>query len=152
VMFLWLFRSSRNKWAIIAVAVAGAILLPQVMPESWFNRMHTIETYQQDSSVGGRFDAWTFAYRLAMQRPFTGGGFHIYSDTPLFLHLVPTAPSTHAFHSIYFEALGEHGFIGLAIFVGVIVAGFVQTAKLRRLTRNDPARVWAFDLASMIQV
>jgi len=152
VMFLWMFRSSRHKTTVAVAAIIGAIGLALVMPESWYDRMNTIETYQQDGSATGRFDAWKFAFRLALERPLTGGGFRVYTDTPRFLELVPEAPLARAFHSIYFEALGEHGFVGLGIFLAVIALGLSKTAKLRKLTRDDPQRAWAYELASMVQV
>lgn len=152
VMFMWMFRSSRHKTTVAVAAIIGAIGLALVMPEAWYNRMNTIETYQQDGSATGRFDAWKFAFRLALERPLTGGGFRVYTDTPRFLELVPEAPLARAFHSIYFEALGEHGFVGLGIFLAVIAFGLMKTAKLRKLTRDDPQRAWAYELASMVQV
>ena len=152
VMFLWMLRSSRHKTTIALAAVFGVVALAQIMPESWYDRMNTISTYQADDSATGRFDAWKFAFRIALQRPLTGGGFHIYSDSARFMELVPDAPHARAFHSIYFEALGEHGFVGLAIFLAIIGAGLLKTASLRRLTRDDPERTWVYELASMTQV
>lgn len=152
VMFIWMFRSSRHKTTVAVAAIIGAIGLALIMPASWYDRMNTIESYQQDGSATGRIDAWKFAFRLALERPLTGGGFRAYTDTPRFLELVPEAPHARAFHSIYFEALGEHGFVGLGIFLAVIALGLLKTAKLRKLTRDDPQRAWAYELASMVQV
>ncbi|GGF10837.1 O-antigen polymerase [Aliidongia dinghuensis] len=152
VMFLWMLRSSRHKATILLAAVFGIGALALVMPESWYARMHTIGSYDQDQSTEGRFDAWRFAFRLALDRPLVGGGFHIYADSQRFLSLVPDAPIARAFHSIYFEALGEHGFVGLGIFLAVIGAGLITTARLRRRTRREPQQAWAYELGSMVQV
>ena len=57
-----------------------------------------------------------------------------------------------AFHSIYFEALGEHGFVGFGIFLSLIGAGLLKTASIRRKTRDDLQKNWAYELASMAQV
>lgn len=152
VMFLWMLRSSRHKTAIALAAVFGLVALAMVMPDSWYERMHSMGSYQEDSSATGRFDAWKFAFRMALERPLTGGGFRIYSDGARFLALVPEAPTARAFHSIYFEALGEHGFVGLALFLGVIGAGLHTTARLRQRTKANPEQAWAYELASMVQV
>jgi hypothetical protein len=40
-------------------------------------------------------------------------------------------------HNIFIEALGELGYLGLAGFVALIVATFVQNARTRRLTGPD---------------
>jgi O-antigen ligase len=45
------------------------------MPQQWYDRMSTIQTYDQDQSAIGRINAWHMAYNMAKDRPL-GGGFH----------------------------------------------------------------------------
>jgi probable O-glycosylation ligase (exosortase A-associated) len=153
VMLVWMLRNSRNRFAIIALGLMAAAAVPLVMPKAWFDRMDTIsqQANHADESVEGRFDSYKFAYREALDS-VTGGGFQVYADQDQFLKLVPEAPRARAIHSIYFEALGEHGFIGLGIFVALIIACFFKAAKIRAKAREAPEWLWAFDLASMLQV
>ena len=44
------------------------------MPDQWFDRMNTIQSYQEDASAMGRINAWWFAFNLANDHPITGGG------------------------------------------------------------------------------
>ena len=82
------------------------------MPDVWETRMSTIETYEEDGSAMGRINAWTMAYNLANARPIVGGGFEIYTRR-MFQQYAPDPEDVHSAHSIYFQMLGEHGYVGL---------------------------------------
>jgi probable O-glycosylation ligase (exosortase A-associated) len=114
LVFFWL--KSRTK---VATAFMLVMLVPvawQFMPEAWHARMDTIQTYEEDPSAMGRINAWKMAFNLAQDRPFVGGGFDIYNPT-VFGRYAPVPDDIHAAHSIYFQMLGEHGFVGLALFL-----------------------------------
>ena len=145
---LWL--GTRNKLVTgtaMALVLAGALA---AAPDKWFDRMRTIETYQEDKSLQGRFDAWTFAWKLALDRPLTGGGMSAFSDARAFLRYVPTAPKNRNAHSIYFEVLGESGFIGLFLFLGLGASTLLGSLWLVRRTRDRPDLAWARDLGRMM--
>jgi hypothetical protein len=55
-------------------------------------------------------------------------------------------------HSIYFEVLAEHGFIGLALFLAIGVFALSACRRLIKDNKRDPDRRWIADLAAMIQV
>jgi probable O-glycosylation ligase (exosortase A-associated) len=132
------------------VGVVGAALY--VAPAAWFERMDTIDHYQQDVSAEGRIDAWKFAYRLALDHPILGGGQLVGLDAPLWYHYVPHAVSNRAAHSIYFEVLGETGFVGLAIYLVLLLSSLLAARNVIRLTRDRPDLAWARSLAAMLQV
>jgi probable O-glycosylation ligase (exosortase A-associated) len=137
VMFL---AKSRQRLVPLLTAAAFALLIPMIMPQSWFDRMHTIETYESDKSAQGRFFAWRNASRLANTQVF-GGGFES----------IAAVGGTDA-HSIYFEMLGEHGYIGLGIFLLLGLLVWRKSWLIRRLSRPHPKLRWAADLAAMLQV
>lgn len=56
-----------------------------------------------------------------------------------------------AFHSIYFEMLGEQGWPGMFMFLFLIIATMVSTYRLERRTRKIPDLLWCTDLAVAIQ-
>lgn len=145
---LWL--RTRNKLitgTAMALVLVGALA---VAPDKWFDRMRTIETYEEDASTRGRFDAWTFAFKLAVDRPLTGGGMRAFSDAKEFLRYVPTAPKNRNAHSIYFEVLGEAGFVGLFLFLGLGAATLTGAMWLVRRTRDRPDLAWARELGKML--
>ncbi|HFQ14587.1 MAG TPA: putative O-glycosylation ligase, exosortase A system-associated [Gammaproteobacteria bacterium] len=151
VMAFFLFIKSKQKLALgFAIAIVIAVLLAFI-PEEWTERMQTIQTYEEDASAMGRINAWHFAYNLALDRPITGGGFEAFTRG-LFYIYAPDPMDFHDAHSIYFEALGEQGFIGLFIFLCLGIAGLMTGSRVMRMARGDPELEWAGDLAAMTQV
>ena len=147
--FLWL--KSRNKaWLTIALIIVLPFMF-KFMPDKWFSRMGTIDTYEEDASAMGRINAWWFAFNLAKDRPLVGGGFNTF-ERDLFYLYAPVPEDFHDAHSIYFEMLGEHGFVGLGIFLLVGFLAWRTGSQIIQLSRNHESQKWAHDLASMVQV
>ena len=119
------------------------------MPDRWAERMDTINTYQDDESAMGRLNAWRMAWNLARDR-FPGGGFDV-SDAGIFARYAPNPMDVHAAHSIYFQVLGEHGFVGLLIYLALGIATWHTAAVIIRLTRGNAELRWAHGLATMSQ-
>lgn len=128
-VFLWWRSQKRAQILVPIVLVAAGMLL--FMPESWYGRMATIGDYRQDGSAMGRIDTWWTMFHLANDRLF-GGGFGIYS-TDVFSAYAPPTAKVRAAHSIYFQVLGEHGWIGLVLFLSVWVSGWTLASRVRRL-------------------
>lgn len=152
VMMAFLAMKTRHRVATVVITIGVFIAALMFVPQTWYDRMATIETYQQDESAQGRFDAWNFAFRLALDHPLTGGGYSIGEDEVLFDHYVPTAPINRAAHSIYFQILGETGFVGLAIYLLLLISSFLAARNVVRLTKDRPDLAWARSLAAMLQV
>lgn len=152
-MAFLLWMKARNKALLGMVFVLALPVLFAFMPDKWFARMETIQTYEQDKSAQGRINAWTFAYNLAADRPIIGGGFEVFSrDIFLQTSYAPDPTNFHDAHSIYFEVLGEQGYVGLLLFLSI---GFLTWGKARQImakTGKDPGLNWAKELASMLQV
>jgi probable O-glycosylation ligase (exosortase A-associated) len=120
------------------------------MPERWFERMDSISDYRQDDSALGRLNAWHMAFNLASDR-FLGGGFDIAQPLTFMLY-APNPRDIHAAHSIYFQALGEHGFVGLLLYLLLGFFSWRTASEVVRLARGRPELDWAHSLATMIQV
>lgn len=146
--FLWWKSKRKLFWAIALIVVATALLA--FMPETWWTRMDTMRTYEEDGSAMGRINAWGMAWNMALNR-FFGGGFEIYTLEQFMLY-ARNPTDVHAAHSIYFQVLGEHGFVGLFLFLTIGVTTWLTAAKLIALARENPAHQWAGDLGAMTQV
>lgn len=133
----------------------GLLLLIPVaigfMPEKWEERMLSIQSYEEDSSAMGRINAWTMAFNLARERPLTGGGFEIYNQD-VFARYAPNPTDLHSAHSIYFQMLGEHGFVGLSLFLLLWLLVWRDASWIDRHARRREGWQWASDLARMVQV
>lgn len=147
-VFLWL--KSRHKLVTgIYIAIAVAVLA-SVMPEAWYERMGTIKTYDEDRSAQGRINAWHTAFNVAKDR-VTGGGFETWI-APVFRRYAPDPFDVRDVHSIYFEVMGEHGFIGFGLFALLGLLAWIRARQIIRHCRKDAEQKWAADLAAMIQV
>jgi putative inorganic carbon (HCO3(-)) transporter len=149
-MLTLLWMKSGNK---ARTGLALLLLLPLVfifMPQEWFGRMETIDNYQQDASALGRLNSWQFAFNLAKDNIF-GGGF-LTSTPKVFALYAPNPLEVRAPHSIYFQVMGEHGYIGLAIFLSLLFLGWRTGTRVIKFCKDRPDLKWARDLAAMCQV
>ncbi len=137
----------KTKFAVLILA--SGIALASFMPTSWHSRMDSIADYQEDTSAQGRINAWHMAWNLASER-FFGGGFDIYNK-PTFMAYAPNPDDVHAAHSIYFQVLGEHGFVGLIVFLLIWFFTWRWAGWLRVNAKYDAETEWASVLGAMIQ-
>ncbi len=143
----FLMKMRRRFWigAALAVTTLAAI---NFMPEKWHERMGTIATYSEDPSAQARLKAWSYALDVAARRPIMGGGFGAFAGN---LIIGSDSVARNA-HSIYFEILGEFGYVGLVLFVMLGIATFRTGSWILRHTKGHPRLRWARDLAAMLQV
>ena len=80
-----------------------------------------------------------------------GGGVASTENKAVFHRYVPGRPARAA-HSIYFQVLGDQGFIGLGIFMAICLAGLLNTRTIIKLSQRRPEFSWAFHLGRMMQV
>lgn len=150
-MSFFLFTKSRKR-GLIGVAILLALPVAwQLMPENWIDRMTTIQTFEEDTSAMARINAWWVAWNVAVDRIPIGGGFAMWIG-PVFQKYAPDPLSVFVAHSIYFQILGEHGFMGLALFLTVFGLAWLNGGWVMRAAKGKPELLWAYDLASMCQV
>ena len=147
-VFLWI--KSAKKYSVALYVIPFLLAAASFMPDQWWERMDTIGTYSDDRSAQGRINAWWNAWNLACDR-LIGGGFEIYTPE-IFARYAPVPDRIHAAHSIYFQMLGEQGFIGLAIFIAIGISTWNSGRRLISCAKNNPDIRWAGDLGAMLQV
>jgi hypothetical protein len=113
-----LFVGLKGKRPLLTTSIIGVVLVAAIgfMPSTWTSRMNTIESYDEDSSAMSRVYTWKTLWALALDRPLVGAGFN--AAIPIvFATYAPRDMGNFDFrntvlvaHSIYFQALGEHGF------------------------------------------
>lgn len=148
-VMLWWRGRSRIVGGIAMVGVAVALL--SFMPETWTSRMTTMSGgYEGDRSALGRVSAWWNAYGIAKDYVF-GVGFDT-ARADLFARYSPYPEAVHAAHSIYFQVLGNHGFIGLFLFLAIFVTTYWSAGRLRREARASREAAWCDELGAMCQI
>lgn len=150
--FLWM--KSKSKLAIGSVIIIGLLVAVPFLPDTWFDRMDTIQTYEQDASAMGRINAWTVAVNIANDR-ITGGGFGLWSRYTFALY-APVPDDVHDAHSIYFEVLGELGYPGLMIYLGLLgciwFGAKQNTKRVKSMGDAGSDHLWLVQLNKMLQV
>lgn len=157
------FMRSPKKLRNAAIAIPLIVTALALAPERWSERMDTIKEVGQDGSME-RVIAWKQSTLIAFDHPFFGGGFYAVQDYPTWikyaqefrkLDFIPTAEPTLeravSAHSIYFQVLGDLGFVGLALFLAILASSWRNAAAIIRATRDRPEWHWARDLAKALQ-
>ena len=153
----------RRMLYVGALALAGMAAVP-FLPSAFSERMGTIKTYQADESASTRLAVWQWTIDYAKQHPF-GGGFEAYRQNRIRYDTVKvegegasatvkrdlTVDQSRAYHSSYFEMLGEQGYPGLALWLLINLIGLVRMEVLRRRYRDpDGQLAWAGRLATAL--
>jgi putative inorganic carbon (HCO3(-)) transporter len=142
-------KSNRKLLAGAFLAVF-AVLLITFAPAAWMDRMGNFAHGELDQSAEGRLHAWQFALTFASQYPVMGGGFETFTPqlearfTPQFSFAGP--------HSIYFQTLGEQGFVGLGIFLFLLGGTFFGLRRMRRRVRGQPGFTWIDNYSNALEV
>jgi probable O-glycosylation ligase (exosortase A-associated) len=148
---------TKRKVLFGTVCVVAGLVIASVAPASWTERMSTIDS-SSDESINVRLEVWKWTLNYVKQHP-QGGGFEAYRINTIFVPIraedaqADDAPlgykrqTGRAFHSSYFEVLGEHGWLGLALFLGLILSTYFNLRQAKRQCRNVPQLSWAFDLS-----
>jgi probable O-glycosylation ligase (exosortase A-associated) len=165
VLGILLLRDMKRRLLFIGAACAlGAAAIP-FLPSSFTNRMETIQGFAGDQSANTRLAVWAWTWDYAQSHPF-GGGFGAYRSNHILVETVSTqsngdtttvttqteADESRAYHSAYFEMLGEQGFPGLIIYLLIQGIGLVRMEVLRRRYRKqDGDKAWIAPLATALQ-
>ncbi|MCV2364579.1 putative O-glycosylation ligase, exosortase A system-associated [Paucibacter sp. DJ1R-11] len=138
-------KSRRPVLTLVAIVMVLGVAIV-FMPDSWNKRMNTIQDFQADGSAMSRLYTWTTLWNCAVDRPLVGAGFG--TDNPLVFRLYGPAIEVGGYdfaggqvlvaHSIYFQALGEHGFPGLALFLLLGVVTWTRASAVSSAAAKAP--------------
>ncbi len=160
-----MLRDVKNRFGYMALVAAGLAVAVPLLPDTFTDRMGTIKGYQGDMSASTRLAVWEWTWTYAGENPL-GGGFEAYKQNRLRMDLVTTATAgsvevvstatvedkARAYHSSYFEMLGEQGFPGLLLFLGMHAIALFRMEVLRRRYRGAEAdEAWIAPLATALQ-
>lgn len=157
-VLLWL-RGPKKLHSALAIAVVAGVAI-SFMPASFTERMATIKTYGDDTSAVSRIYAWQTAINVANDRPL-GAGYAMYVQSVSDRYgegqefeglLDAKVLQARAAHSIYFQVLGEHGWVGLALFVLIFLVTWRYATRLRKRAAGRDDLKWVVQLAGMCQV
>ena len=151
-MLAFLWWKGRHKVPVLVIFVLMIPFALTSMPEKWYDRMQSIAEYRSEGSAQMRLNAWATMLNIANDRPITGGGFEL-AERALYDRYSPdrTFPPQVA-HSIYLQALGEHGYVGLVLYLSMLLALWLKAGTIATLARGRADMAWARELAQMMKV
>lgn len=165
VVSLWLVVTSRQRWRVLLLLMVLGTLFVSLAPERWGERLATIDNAGQDESFMGRVIAWKVSSAIAIAHPIVGGGFHAVQVPAIwnnfkaspgllgFLNLPVPEFNAKAAHSIYFEVMGDMGFVGLALFLIILLRAIHSRFVIKRtIDTLGPGWLWARDMADMLML
>jgi probable O-glycosylation ligase (exosortase A-associated) len=161
LLALLMLRDARRKLLYLGLIGSAGLLAVPFLPSAFTERMGTIGGYQSDSSASTRLAVWRWTIDYAREHPF-GGGFNNYLQNKLRFDTIKSdstgavveakqeVDQARAFHSAYFEMLGEQGYPGLILWLLINVTGLFRMEVLRRRYRATD-QAWAAELATALQ-
>ncbi|MFW8590624.1 putative O-glycosylation ligase, exosortase A system-associated [Glaciecola sp. 2405UD65-10] len=139
IIVLYSAFQSRHRLKFFTFLFVSIIIAIPFLPEKLTNRLDTINTYNEDSSANQRFQAWDIAYNIAKENPITGAGYHYYRvGSAIWLSYASEQregmyfQQSRAVHSIYFQMMGQHGFVGLALFLTLLISSYFRFLALEK--------------------
>ncbi len=122
------------------------------MPESWTERMSSISSHE-DHSAQSRLYTWQMILNMSASHPIVGGGYNVTENPNTWArYAVGEWLRAYSPHSIYFQALAEHGYVGLLLYLAIGFATWRTAARVAKAARDGPDADWVPSLMRMIQV
>ncbi len=159
-------RNVKRRALYIGTMAVLALLSVPLLPDSFTKRMSTIENHQSDESAATRVAVWGWTLDYVKDHPL-GGGFAAYLSNRVHVELkgetgdgnnvsVETKDAfdkARAYHSSYFEMLGEQGWPGLFLWLWLMLSGLWQMERIRHRWKNrsGPGEAWQAPLATALQ-
>lgn len=159
-------RTVKRRFLYLGVMATLVVVAIPFLPDSFTKRMDTIENHKADQSASTRVAVWMWTLDYVKDHPF-GGGFDAYRSNKLKVELVTVTgegnntskdvveveEKSRAYHSSYFEMLGEQGWPGLFLWLWLLVSGLWQMERIRSRWKNrtGEGETWQAPLANALQ-
>jgi probable O-glycosylation ligase (exosortase A-associated) len=166
VLFVMSLRQAKRPFLYLGTIAALALVTVPFLPKAFTDRMSTISDNKGDSSAGTRLAVWRWTWEFAKDNPL-GGGFESYRQNQVRYEAVKTETTGsqtsattrvvqdegRAFHSSYFEMLGEQGYPGVIMWLLIHIIGLIRMELLQRKFRKRAVEdgQWIGDLADALQ-
>jgi O-antigen ligase len=110
------------------------------LPPEWVERMMTLKNIEGDSSAMGRVVVWLWTFDFVSNN-WLGGGFDAYRANAGILgdyhESFKTYTGMKAYHNSFIEVLGEQGFLGLLLYVLMLIQAYRLNKKVLKNNKPD---------------
>ena len=145
-VFAVMIFQSKRRFALLPIGALGLVVALSFAPDKWQERMDLTRAEAMDNSAQSRLNAWAYARALAAEYPITGGGFSTFTAELYDKYWPGHITTVYGAHSVYFQVLAEHGYVGLALYLTVVLFALITTRRLRKGARqrgDDDIRQYA---------
>ena len=161
-----MLRSAKRRMLYIGVMALVTVVAIPLLPSTFTARMSTIGGYKSDASASTRVEVWKWTLEYVKDHPW-GGGFDAFRQNKIRYYTnkqtvvgnqtvnkqTLVIDKARAYHSAYFEMLGEQGYFGLILWLIIHVTGLVRMEMLfqrfKRATLEEGQ--WIGALATALQ-
>ncbi len=166
VLGLLLLRTVHNRFLYLAFAGVALMVAVPFLPQSFTARMETIKDHKGDQSASTRIAVWKWTLDYAKDHPL-GSSFNAFLSNSVsyetsqavtdgsstVVETQEVSEKARAYHSSYFEMLGEQGWPGLILWLTLHVLGLVQMERIRRrwIDSADERLLWYASFANALQ-
>ncbi len=158
ILPLMLLRTKR-KFLVMLVVLPVAYVAADFVPKELYTHAETVGTYEQDASSMQRIQAWGVAINVAKDHPLVGAGFNYEYAVDADLLWLQYADflgnwnnRARSTHSIYFQVLGQHGFIAFGLYMALLIGTYFKAERIKRDGVKNPSLTWISNYASAIQI
>ena len=163
VLGIMMLRSTKRRALYVTGVTIAALIAIPLLPSGFTQRMDKIQGYKADNSASTRLAVWAWTWDYVKDHPY-GGGFDAYRGNRIRVVTVgnerPNASSdtptieydkARAYHSSYFEMLGEQGWPGLVLWALIHVGGLIRMEILRARYKKREGQLWISAMANALQ-
>jgi putative inorganic carbon (hco3(-)) transporter len=147
---------SRHRIAGACLMILTVVVVISFAPPAWMDRMGQFVRGNLDTSADERLVSWGASWNFAHDYPIAGGGFDALPDVNIFQRYqqrpLPDGFASSGPHSIYFQLLADHGFVGLGLFLGLMGSCFWSLWRLRWKAKRTQTMEWLVNYTHMIEV
>jgi probable O-glycosylation ligase (exosortase A-associated) len=154
ILFIYMWIRSRHRVTMTLVGCVVGCLVVYTTSSAWNERVSTIGDFEKENSAYVRILVWRWTLGYTAEHPL-GGGF----DAFMINHIEvpgnnggPSYTEFHrAYHSIYFEMLGEQGYPGIAMFLSLAILTFYRLHRTAKRARQCSELAWVASLSDGLQ-
>lgn len=152
----FIFLKMRYKVVLAGLAIFGFSSVLVLVPDQLIERANTIANYTEDWSAMQRIQAWGVNFNIAVDNPL-GAGFlleHAHPERWLsYANFIgPWGRQVFVAHSIYFQVLGQHGFVGLGLYVALLFSAIMSLWRLSLRAKKRDETYWIAEYAWALYV
>jgi probable O-glycosylation ligase (exosortase A-associated) len=158
VTFLMFIRGKRRFIGFVVLGVlllSSPLWLSRIISQQMVSRFDTLRNYDEDQSAQSRFWNWEFCARVGLARPLFGAGFDYYS-LKAYAEYFPEfqqrwSGKIWSCHNTPLMIFSEHGFIGLAVMLAILISCWKSLRSLRYAAKVAKQLAWALPYVDMLR-